>query len=206
MNDPRPNVAVGIPSGDAVMMDFCMSLWVLDGGACGGRVIVNERCSNTAWSRHRLVKAARELFGKIGRRCDYLLFVDTDMTFPPSLLTRLLAHKKDIVAATYRRRCEPAEVLGIDLDGRKLDPAVHRGLVEVAKVPTGLMLINMDVFEKFERDSAGPLFYYDYNESGLATSEDYVFCDDARKAGFSVWCDMDLSLECGHVGSLVYKI
>ncbi len=36
--------------------------------------------------------------------------------------------------------------------------------------------------------------------------EDIYFCIMAKKAGYELWCDMDLSLQVGHIGSTVNYI
>src|SRR3990167_7699081 len=40
----------------------------------------------------------------IKAKCDYLLFVDDDMIFPPDTLKRLLAHGKDIIGVLSNSR------------------------------------------------------------------------------------------------------
>jgi hypothetical protein len=42
------------------------------------------------------------------QRCDYILWLDTDMRFPRDTLLMLLAHQRDIVAANYVTREIPA--------------------------------------------------------------------------------------------------
>jgi len=43
-------------------------------------------------------------------------------------------------------------------------------------------------------------------ETGTEKSEDYVFCEMARKAGYQVWCDVDLTKEIGHIGQQIFKV
>ena len=201
----RPNVVLGIPTFPHVPMDFCLSLAILDGSRCGGKAIFSDQRSNLPDSRNFIVEAAKEAFRKVGPGydCDYLLFLDSDMTFPPHTLTRLLAHKKDIVGCAYRRRCPPYDIMGWtpDPETRRLDPLNDAGLVRVGKLPTGVMLIDMKIFEKMEK----PYFNYRLAENGKLMSEDIVFCEAAVAAGIEIWCDMDLTMEVGHIGHTVFR-
>ena len=41
---------------------------------------------------------------------------------------------------------------------------------------------------------------------GEILGEDYDFCDRARAAGFTVWCDTQLSFDIGHIGQSVHRL
>lgn len=129
---------------------------------------------------------------------EWMLFLDDDQAFAPDLLTRLLSHEKDIVAALCLRRDEPyapfcfSEILEDDrfqpIDLRK--HAVDE-LVKVKAVGTGAMLIRSRVFE----DMSEPWFRTE------ETSEDMLFCLDAEMSGFDVYCDLGARL--GHMTTAV---
>jgi hypothetical protein len=138
--------------------------------------------------RNMVVDGARKI------RADYLMFLDSDMTFPHTLVDRLLAHGKDIVGCTYVRRGPPFDNLGHTVHDS--DMKRQKGLVEMSHMPTGLLLIKMNVFDAFIQ----PIFRFEPNEAyGITTGEDMVFSRQARERGFSVWCDLDLSMECAHL-------
>jgi hypothetical protein len=66
------------------------------------------------------------------------------------------------------------------------------GLVEeVVKIGFGCVMIHRSVFEAIER----PWFMYDYSEAspGVYPGPDMYFCNKARQAGFSIWCDYSLT-------------
>jgi glycosyltransferase involved in cell wall biosynthesis len=196
MTDPQIRIAISVPSGDMVHADFAMCLARMCTTTHGMLVnVINNKSSIVAIARNNGVQLAQE-FG-----AHYLLFLDSDMMFPENTLWRLLMHRQDIVAATYTKRVPPYPTLGTVLSG-DVGPATP-GLVEMARVPTGCLLIKMPVFDRLPR----PYFRFEANEqTGDIIGEDYIFCDRARAAGFRIWCDPVLSHDIGHIGQQVFKI
>ena len=196
MTDPQLRIAIAVPSGDMLHADFAMSLARLCASTQGMRLnVINNKSSIVAIARNNGVQLAQEL------DAHYLLFLDSDMTFPESTLWRLLMHRQDIVGATYAKRVPPYATLGSVLPGEV--EQTPSGLIEMVRIPTGCLLIKMSVFEKLPR----PYFRFDADEAtGDIVGEDYVFCDRARAAGFRIWCDPALSHELGHIGQQVFKI
>jgi glycosyltransferase involved in cell wall biosynthesis len=195
MDSPLPRVAIAVPSGDMVHADFAMAYAQLClASAAFPLQLITVKSSIVAQARNNGVEHARE-FG-----ADYLLFLDSDMVFPPTVLLRLVLHRKDIVGATYTRRVAPFDALGSKLAEQ---PAVLSGdLLEMHRIPTGCLLINMQVFNKL----AKPYFRFDTDDKGQIVGEDYVFCDRAREAGFRIWCDAFLSREIGHIGQSIHRL
>lgn len=125
---------------------------------------------------------------------EWLLFLDDDHAFPSDLLTRLLKHDVPIVGSLYLQRAIPFAPIAytektederyIPLD---LTSCPDEGLVEVIAVGTGGMLIRSEVFHELE---------YPWFEHGRA-SEDLIFCDRAREAGFPIY--VDLASRLGHL-------
>lgn len=196
MTDPQLRIAIAIPSADMVHADFAMSLARMCVVTNGMLVnVINNKSSIVAIARNSGVQIAQD-FG-----AHYLLFLDSDMMFPETTLLRLLTHRQDIVGATYSKRVPPYPTLGTVLPGEVAQ--TPSGLIEMARIPTGCLLIRMSVFEALPR----PYFRFESNEeTGDIIGEDYVFCDRARAAGFRIWCDPALSHEIGHIGQQVFKI
>jgi len=117
-----------------------------------------------------------------------ILWIDSDMVFPPDTATRLLGHHKPIVGATYRRRGPPYQALG-DIDE-------GTGLVPARLLPGGMMLVRRAVYERLPRP-----WYREEFEPEWRT-EDTVFCRAALAAGIKLWCDLDLTREVSHIGSI----
>jgi hypothetical protein len=191
-----PTVAVCFPSSDMVHADFALAL----AGLCLAAhplklTVVNTKSSIVAEARNTAVEEA------LLAEADYLLFLDSDMVFPLTLLHRLLLHKKDIVGAVYTRRKPPYSLLGEAIGGKLVADA--NNLVEMVRLPTGCMLIRMGVFDALSK----PYFQFGVNAAkGTLLGEDYAFCDAARLSGFRIWADLILSQEIGHIGQHVCRI
>lgn len=119
-----------------------------------------------------------------------ILWIDSDMVFPPDALARLLRHEREMVGATYRRRGPPYTALG-----KITGVAGPDGLAAADHLPGGLILVRRHVYEAV----AAP-WYQDRYEP--AATEDVTFCEAARATGFDIWCDVALTAEVQHVGSI----
>ena len=124
----------------------------------------------------------------------HLLFVDHDVFFPPrkgvSVITRLLEQEKDIIGAPYNFRSLPLKSTAFPVDGEDLSKPYR-----CHAIPTGLMLINLKIFEKipepwiqFGRDAKGNMVH----------GEDAFLCQKAIEHGFEVWADPTLDVK--HIG------
>jgi hypothetical protein len=195
MDSPLPRVAIAVPSGDMVHADFAIAYAQLCMASAALQLqLITVKSSIVAQARNNGVELAKNC------GADFIFFLDSDMLFPPTALFRLLLHRKDIVGATYTKRVAPFEILGTKLTEQ---PAVLSGdLLEMQRIPTGCLLINMCVFEKLSK----PYFRFETGADGAIVGEDYVFCDQARAAGFRIWCDAVLSREIGHIGQQVYRL
>ncbi len=81
-----------------------------------------------------------------------------------------------------------------------------RGLLEMAVIGLGLILVKMTVFDHlsapwFARTWVREHFTFG-NPDGFST-EDAYFCHTAREKGYRICCDMELSKEIQHVGQAV---
>lgn len=193
-------VAVCVPSQSMVHADFAVALagLMLYSASSVSLALINEKGSMITDARNRLVQRSLD-FG-----ADYILFVDSDMVFPGDALIRLLTADKDIIGAIYNKRVHPYETLGKLLGGKRDLSA--GGVVEAEFMPGGFMLIHTKVFralmEENRRKQVWFREFYDLPESepNRLMSEDYRFCWSARKAGFQVWCDLDITDELVHIG------
>jgi glycosyltransferase involved in cell wall biosynthesis len=134
---------------------------------------------------------------------DYLLWIDSDVTFPPDGLIRLLAHDEPVVGADYPRRKPPH-----DFTGRPLEHGSQpqSGFVEFEFIPAGFMLVWRQVYDSFGLKS--PWYYETYagmNDEVQGAGEDINFCRDLRHLGIKIWCDLDLTREMGHIGRLTFS-
>jgi len=132
---------------------------------------------------------------------EWMWFLDDDHCFSPFLLRQLLAHEVSIVTPIYLQRTMPfAPVVYTDRedDEQTYVPLFlpdystdHAELVPIRAAGTGGMLIRSEVF----RAIGEPWFEHGY------ASEDLIFCEKAREAGFELYCDLQAHL--GHITTTV---
>ena len=133
---------------------------------------------------------------------DWLMMLDSDVSPPPQIVDRLLAHTKDtdilMVGGWYRKKAEPYnpvvyQELGLDEDdnfGYRLygTDEIGEGLEEVDAAGAGCWLMHRSVAEAIGKRP------YDMQHGG----EDLKLCRAVRDAGFKIW--IDWSIACAHVG------
>lgn len=145
----------------------------------------------------------------IEARATHILFIDDDMVFPPETLDRLLSLNKEIVGVNSHGRKLPLQTTvtfwekdwidnGVDLPQR---PEMPKELFEVKEVGGGVLLVDMQVFEKIDK----PWFAFTSNEEGWTTQgEDGHFCMQARNKGIKIWCDPTITI--GHLGEYNFSL
>lgn len=193
------HVAVCVPSRDVVSAGFAFDLCRMVAQAdCNvsllniqGTLIVNQR---TDLARQAMAMGAT-----------HILYLDDDMRFPADTMDRLLKHKKDIVAANYPTRKFPIQPVAFanDTDLTRVPTnADSTGLETVSSVGMGVMLVNVEVFDKIGL----PYFMIGFSPKNQEyTGEDIFFCRKARQAGYQIYIDHDLSKEVKHTGSLDFQ-
>lgn len=136
--------------------------------------------------------------------CTHLLFVDDDMTFPMHSIIGLLARNVDIVGANCATKAippSPTARMGEKEDEELFTRYDSRGLKQVTRLGTGVLMIKMEVFEKLSE----PWFSIPWEEEKQGfIGEDVFFCRRAIEAGFNLHVDQDLSRQVGHVGRMEY--
>lgn len=124
----------------------------------------------------------------------HVLFVDHDMVFPPNALDTLLKDDKDIVGVEYFKRKFPKEPTYKPIDNIEKDE-----LYKATYVGTGLMLVNLKIFEKMTK----PWFLFGRDSNGQPIiGEDVWFCKTAQDCGYEVW--IDPTIKTGHLGTYMY--
>lgn len=196
----KAKVFIGIPLPDSVHSEFFRTFYqaqllLPEEGAAFCEFV---KWGNTVNNRNDLVKTML--------KGDYthLFFMDSDMSFPPATLSRLLQHKKDIVGGYYTTKVQPFHGTAFIEDHengipwRTYSPSSSDNLKQVAAIATGCMLIKRKVLESMK----WPWFYYKpAPDKETFSTEDTAFCLDARERGFEVWCDF--TIKCGHVGHML---
>lgn len=145
-----------------------------------------------------IVQAVRQAIAEaaLAAGVSHILFIDSDMRFPPDTLDRLVAHDKPFVAANCRHRVLADRCTAFK-DGQPVSSEGRTGLESVDSVGFGVALIDAAVLRRMNR----PYFGVPWDGSKFV-GEDVYFCHHAREAGFAIWIDHDLSKDVRHTGAV----
>ena len=187
-------VMVAIPTTDYVHINFALALASLVQSTSTPLAIQVARGSSICQNRNTLVQAAKR------QEVEFILFIDNDISFPGFVVDRMIhiieEKSIDILGCNYLFKSPPHQWMVKPKEGRE----TLQALDEVDRLPCGMLMIRMSVFDKLEQ----PYFNYDAflsPEGGSVGSEDYYFCDRAREKGIKIWMDADLSFGLVHWGS-----
>lgn len=145
--------------------------------------------------RNTALDNAREL------KADYLMFIDSDLTFPEHSIQVLINDNFDIVGGMYHMKELPLinTIKMLDENGNKLSGKVKipSEPFKCYAIPTGFMLIKLDAIKSLKNP-----FQFDVNDDGSYVGEDIYFCRKAKEIGLDIWCDP--RIEIGHIGNYIY--
>jgi len=139
---------------------------------------------------------------------DYLLAVDSDISFPADTLVKMLNHDKDVVSGLYIQRIQNQHTLEI-FESNEHGGFTHmpyekikgKGLVEIGACGFGCALIKKQVLV----DIGYPQFVYKSAIDHSNTfSEDLYFAKMCQQKGFKLYADT--SILCDHTGSYVFRV
>lgn len=209
------------PSGDGKVSGWFMSsmlnLFSFDVQATGGRVLSGgwlPMMSGPNLSSARNRQASQFLDDK---DADWLLIVDSDMTFAPDALERVLAEADPVKAPVVGGLCfgkHPkldgsdeywATMYGFDTSGDSIKTFRYEAwpedtMFQVNATGTAFLLIHRTVLEavrdKFA-DRAPWIWFEEMNNGGYVWGEDTTFCLRAQQCGFPVF--VHTGVEVGHM-------
>jgi len=153
--------------------------------------------------------------------CDYLFLINSDECLPMDALDRLLAHDKDVVGPLglrWDRVQGPMPCVGVREGGGNvaqelarhfehpefIDPIPsasryiqpthgYKGLKRCDRIGNSGLLLKRRVVEAIPLGTFRLEMSDDRTE--LYGSEDFIWCDAIRAAGFEIWVDCDLLLD-----------
>jgi GT2 family glycosyltransferase len=191
-------VDIGMPASDECKFRFALSLasicayrsnkYVLSNSPYGQGCYVHE-------NRNHIV----ELF--LERGSDWLLQIDTDIVFDIFLIENLLTlaekTKSKIVAGWYMNIVKEKYVPLVykEKDGffKYILPSGSEP-ISVDVVGTGCLMTHREVFEKTKNETSSPWFYFE-DLNNKVVGEDFVFCRNARKLGYTIFIDPKLRVK-----------
>jgi len=192
-------LVIGGPTRDTVPASFAVDLAQLYSSA----IITGPWSSVTlGFIGATYVHVGREavLEGALRRQATHVLWLDTDMTFPPDTALRLARHNRPIVACNCVMR-DPRLLCTAERNGERIATTPDStGLEAVDSIGLAVLLMRMDVVADLPR----PWFQHG-RAAGVDIGEDRMFCRALRAAGREIWIDHDLSKEIGHVGQYTYR-
>jgi hypothetical protein len=161
------------------------------------------------WAAKRvLVSDLRDdaAFAALTGNYSHLLFLDADMTWPPDVLVKLLAHhSRGLVSGLYHLKAWPYWPVALksavwneddqDYDYTYDKDGPHSEILRpVSLIGMGCALIPVELFRRFDR----PWFQYQQASSRFTTvTEDVYFCQQAERLGCPIW--LDPTIVCRHV-------
>ena len=220
MKAPKPSVYIAMPCYDSVKINTMLSVIKLiqQLGKSGINLGINTMKSP-------LIHQARNYLTSIFLTTpyQYLLFIDSDVEFEPEAVAKMLVAKKDIICTPYRVKAPQLDknIYTVEFKNPKTIPVLPGGLVELEAGPTGLMLIDREVFKKIIKNhpelkiknpaipNAGKSheFYYNFFhfgfKDGYSSGEDVSFCKLARESGFKIYANIESTTS--HHGSYAWK-
>jgi len=148
--------------------------------------------------RERLINQAIEVGS------EWVLWLDSDMMFPPTVLMRLLSHNQNLVGCNYMKRSYPFKTVAFTdtSDWENWIPIEYsNNLVDAEAAGMGCVLMKTELFKQLEK----PYFEYTYqpktNDWG---GEDFTLFKKFNKLGHTLKIDMNLSNEIYHIGTFAY--
>jgi hypothetical protein len=219
-------IFIATPCYDAILLEHHMCVVNLI-GYLSAKSIPYQYATLSDCNSMRSRAEMTETFMRSGM--EYMLQIDSDMTFKPSDVMRLLSHKLPIVAGVYRKRKMDWDkvVAAIKMDDPNFaayaeytfvvdeeDTTMKNNVIKVKYAPTGFLMFHRDVIAKMINDHPETKFkspnqgeahalYDNIIKDGQYLSTDYSFCERATRSGFSIYADLSLKLD--HVGLYVYE-
>lgn len=199
----KPSILIGTPTTDSgVVPEYVMSLvstiQYLNGKASGG--LMMYRCSIISSGRNAIAEKCN---------ADYLMFIDSDIIFPPYGVMKLVERDKDIIGGVYYAKSTPNQPIVYTKNGNEKYEHINdlpKEPFECDGIGTGFLLIKKRVLEAFTPEvvrKLGKPFNMYQKKDGTEQGEDLAFCRRAKALGFSIWADPTIPL--GHVGGEIYR-
>lgn len=132
---------------------------------------------------------------------DWFLSIDSDNNAPPHQVIQMIedaikmSNNCSIIGAPYKSR---AGGLAMTMEGNKQVMGISgsKGIFPIDAIGFGMALFNLDWIRSNWPNKNGPWFKTIQLEKAESLTEDFVFCEEVKKLGGSIWCDS--RVDCGH--------
>ena len=176
----------------AKMIQYCQATGIdVVHHFCMGTLIVNQR--------DQLADMALEAGSS------HILWLDSDMMFPPDTVERLLSHDVGIVAGNYVTRQYPHKTVAYtemhNWHSYLINDPDDDVLVSVDAVGMGCMLVRTDIVKAMSLPRFQTVWV---EESQDHMGEDFYFCQQARALGSTIWIDQTFSDKLVHLGTFAF--
>lgn len=210
MSDQKRVIGIGVPCQDQVDAFFYHSMLM----ACVHHAYAfpNDDIIHSIHQSAFLAEARNKIVKDlIEQGATHILFVDTDMRVPQTLLNDLAKHDLPVVAANCAKRRRPISATARKenpADPSKLeavwpDPNKMEGLERVHVVGAAVMCIKAETFMELPYPWFNTPWLED--EQGFV-GEDLYFCSKLKEYDIPLYIDHAVSWQVGHVGQYVYEM
>ena len=193
---------IAIPCMDTLPVDFVKSLLYMHKG--DNPTVYLKQNSLVYDSRNLLSLYAIE------NKFDNVMWLDSDMTFPPDILDRLESYNMPMVTGLYVKR------------HKNITPVIYETLAEPTRQDDGRLTANIEPYVNYPRNAFFPVAGCGFGCVLTSTSllkevwdhfgpafapypwagEDLSFCYRVNQLGHQIYCDSSIS--CGHIGTFTY--
>lgn len=209
---PIHNIAICFPSTDDVKTSFAYSLADLAHQTQHRLAFVNTRSAYIDDNRNRGIEQVLQANREMGCEITHILFLDTDIVFPPSILDTLLSRDKEIVGAAYPKKVFPHPLIYTPIKGKIYSEADQ--VWEVEAIPAGCLLVKLTAFEKMRKPWFANTYVHTHRDRApfehlvspstptpFLVSEDYYFCAVAKLRKIQIFLDIVATHMISHEGT-----
>lgn len=200
-------IYIGTPTADKICSRTVGDILVLDRllNHLGHETVIDLTISNTIiFIRNTMASKA------VALGCDYLVFIDSDISFNPADIVRLIQSGRDVTAIAYRKKKDREEYCCLIESGEDGRPVVDdNGWVELFAAATGILCVKREVIEKMSEAYSGRAYTTDDGQKRVALfeyelidgkywGEDYNFSRRWKDMGGKIW--LLPNADTGHTG------
>ena len=199
----KKRIALCCPTGEDVRTAFAVSLFetlqytVAHADDSIEWVKLNAfATSMLPWSRHELARIS------LAQGATHLLWIDSDMQFPADMILRWAKRDEPIIGINAMSRRPPYNCTAQNEAMQHIVTSPDStGFEKVGRTGFGIIWVAAEVFRAVPQ----PWFNFQWLEDRQCyRGEDYFFLEAAKRAGYGVVIDHDISKKVVHIGQFGY--